>query len=707
VNPVTTQDVTQVHPGGSGDSAARLGPLFAPRGIAVIGVSRDPAKLGAAMTRSLAGFPGTVVGINPRDADPAAGRYRSVADAVSSTGAPIDLAVLCVPAARSAAALTEAAGAEVRAALVCSGGFAEAGGAGVGYQRDLLAAARMSGVALLGPNTSGFLAPAGHLTVSFVPGAAAVAAGPVAIVAASGGVNHALAFLLTEAGVGVSLAVGVGGAVDVTAAEVLSWLAADEDTRAVALHVESVPNGPGLIAAVRTVAASKPVVALVVGRNDVADFAQSHTGALATSWRTTRAALKHAGAVLVDDERQLVDAVTALSALRLTPAADPGVGVVTAQAGPGLLHADGLRGAGVAVPALVPATVSALGELLPPLTYQANPVDTGRPGETIGQVLRCVAADPAITLVSAYTLSEPDVLDLPAAVQSSEAGPLVVGLGGPPDEIRPQRDTLRRLGVPVLASPAALTTAVRALVDDARAQFARPPDGCIPLGGPVVPAGPLDEDQAKTLLASLGVPAPPRRACRDRGEAHQALAELPGPVAVKILDAEVSHKSDIGGVHLGVHDRAELDAALDALDRIAARRYLVETMAPPGVDLIAGASRDPVFGPVVLVGLGGTAAEALADVAVAPAPLTPAQAGALTGEIAGRALLDGFRGGPVADRGAIGRILAALGDLLVCSPLLEAVEINPLRVTGEGLLALDAVVTFRDHAALEEADHHA
>ena len=246
----------------------------------------------------------------------------------------------------------------------------------MGYQRDLLAAARMSGVALLGPNTSGFLAPAGHLTVSFVPGAAAVAAGPVAIVAASGGVNHALAFLLTETGVGVSLAVGVGGAVDVTAAEVLSWLAADEDTRAVALHVESVPNGPGLIAAVRTVAASKPVVALVVGRNDVADFAQSHTGALATSWRTTRAVLKHAGAVLVDDERQLVDAVTALSALRLTPAADPGVGVVTAQAGPGLLHADGLRGAGIAVPALAAATVSALGELLPPLTYQANPVDT-------------------------------------------------------------------------------------------------------------------------------------------------------------------------------------------------------------------------------------------------------------------------------------------------------------------------------------------
>jgi acetate---CoA ligase (ADP-forming) len=681
--------------GPGGLSSARLRPLFAPRGIAVIGASRDPAKLGAAMIRSLASFPGIVAGINPRDFGPPGGRYQSVADAVALTGAPIDLAVLCVPAAVSAAALTEAAEAGVRAALVCSGGYAEAGGAGVGYQRDLLAAARRSGVTLLGPNTSGFVAPAGQLTASFVPGAASVAAGPVAIVAASGGVNHALAFLLTEAGVGVSLAVGLGNAVDVTAADVLSYLAADDSTSAVALHVESVPDGRELIAAVRELTARKPVAALVVGRSDVADFARSHTGALATSWRTTRAALKHAGAVLVDDERQLVDAVTALSAVRLAPAANPGVGVVTAQAGPGLLHADGLRAAGVAIPALSAATTAALGELLPPLTYQANPVDTGRPDGTFGQVLRRVAADPAITVVSAYTLSEPAVLDLPAVVEAARIGPLVVGLGGPPEEVRPQRDSLRRLGVPALTSPAALTAAVRALVDDARARarLARRQPGNACASHPVAPGGPLDEDEAKTILASLGVPAPPRRACDSRDEAHQALAELPGPVAVKILDAAVSHKTDIGGVHLGIVDPAGLDAALDALDRIGASRYLVETMAPAGIDLIAGATRDPVFGPIVLVGLGGTIAEALADVAVAPAPLTPAEAGALADELAGRALLDGFRGGPTADRGAVGAVLAALGDLLCANPLLEAVEINPLRLTSEGLLALDAVIT--------------
>jgi acyl-CoA synthetase (NDP forming) len=669
----------------------RLDPLFAPRGIAVVGASRDLSKLGAVMARSLQGFPGTVVGVNPRDVDPAADRYAGVAEAVAAVG-PIDLAVLCVPAALSAQALADAAAGGVRAALVCSGGYAEAGGIGVGYQQDLAAAATDAGIALLGPNTSGFLAPGRGLTATFVPGAAAVPPGPVAVVAASGGINHALAFLLADAGLGISLAVGLGNAIDVDAADVLRHLASDESTRAVALHVESVSDGAALLAAVRTASARIPVVALVVGRNDVAEFARSHTGALATSWRTTRAALRSAGAVLAEDERALVDAVTALSALRLPPAADPAVGVVTAQAGPGLLHVDGLRGRGVPVPAFAAATRERLAELLPPLTFQANPVDTGRPGPGFGAVLAAVAADPGIDLVSAYALSEPDALDLPGVVDPA-AGPLVVGFGGPPEQVPQQRQALRDLGVPSLSCPSALTTAVVALVDDARAQ-ARAAVGSRPRPVAVeVPPGHLDEDQAKALLGRLGVNTPPRRACADRASAHQALAELPGPLAVKLLDARVTHKSDIGGVHLGVRDAAELDTALDALEAVGASRFLLESMAPAGVDLLVGASRDPVFGPVVLLGLGGVVAEALADVAVAPATVGPAEAGALADELAGRALLGGFRGGPVADRSALGAVLVALGGLLLSHSEIDAVEINPLRVTANGLVALDAVLT--------------
>ena len=677
---------------------SRLDPLFAPQGIVVVGASRDPGKLGAVMARSLHRFPGSVVGVNARDADPEAQRYASVAQAAAASPDPLDLAVLCVPAAVTAQVLQEAADAGVRAALVCSGGYAEAGGEGITHQEDLARVAAQAGVALLGPNTSGFLVPARGLTASFVPGTAALAEGPVAVVAASGGVNHALSFLLADAGLGLSLAVGLGNAVDVDAAQVLEHLAEDEATRVVALHVESVADGRALMAALEEVTRHKPVVALVVGRNDVADFARSHTGALATSWRTTRAALRAAGAVLVDDERELVDAVTALSGLRLPPSPAARVGVVTAQAGPGLLHIDGLRGRSVSVPPLAENTQQALSALLPPLTYQANPVDTGRPDPSFGRVLATVAADPGIDVVSVYALSEPDVLDLPAAVESAGTAAVAVGLGGPGEHVQQTRQALRKLGVPSFVGPAALTNGVGALVEDARLQARA---GGTPLAVPPQQrlSADLDEDEAKALLATLGIATQPRRACDTRAQAHQALTELPTPVAVKLLDAAVTHKSDVGGVHLGVRTREDLDAALDAIEAAGARRFLVETMAPSGIDLLVGASRDPVFGPVVLVGLGGTVAEALADVAVAPAPLSAAAAAALLDDLSGRALLEGFRGGPVVDRAAVGEVLAALGALLVAAPQVAEVDINPLRALPGRLLALDAVLTLEEERA--------
>jgi Acyl-CoA synthetase (NDP forming) len=169
---------------------------------------------------------------------------------------------------------------------------------------------------------------------------------------------------------------------------------------------------------------------------------------------------------------------------------------------------------------------------------------------------------------------------------------------------------------------------------------------------------------------------------------------------VKLLDATVLHKTEVGGVHLGIRTPGELDVALDAL--AAAPEILVEAMAPPGVDLVVGARRDPVFGPTVLVGLGGTVAEALADVALRVAPVAPAEAAAMVDELACRALLDGWRGGPVLDRAALGAVVAALGALLLTHPHLEDVEINPLRVTATGLVALDAVI----RVIREDADGH-
>ena len=747
-----------------------LTPLLAPEGVVVIGASRQAGKLGAAMARSLAPFPGARALVNARRPDPAEGVYASVAEAAAHTEGRLHLAVLCVPASGCAQALAEAAAAGCRAALVCAGGFGEAGPEGEEYAEELRRVVRETGVRLLGPNTSGFFAPHLGLTASFVAAAGQLPAGDIAVVAASGGVNHALSFDLVAAGNGISLGVGIGAGLDVTAADVLEHLVEDSRTTAVALHLETVPDGPRLVAAVRRLAVAKPVVALVVGRSDIGDFARSHTGALATSWRTTRAALRQAGAVVVDDERELVDALTALSRIRLRPLSDAGLGIVTAQAGPGLLLADRAGTDGIRIPELTMTTRHALSELLPPLTYQRNPVDTGRPAETFARVLDTTAADPAVDLLAVYALTEPDSIDLASVAQDAGLGAdssAVVVIGGLPEDVAEQRTRLHKAGVPALTGPASAANAVRALVADARQRALRVEAGGVspasafdaadtattfaatapsPVAparergqegdavafssasvlaatdaGPApsaharqrassdaeglpseaiaaVPLGPLDEDAAKTFLAGLGIRTPDRVACDNRAEAHHALRRLGGPVAVKVLDAAILHKTEIGGVHLRVRTAEELDAALDAIG--TDRRYLVEAMAPAGVDLVLGVRRDPVFGPVVLAGLGGTAAEALADVAIRLAPLSVTEAATMPDELAARALLDGWRGGPVLDRAEFGRVVAALAAALAVSPETAEIEINPLRLTADGLIALDAVIV-----PTEENDH--
>jgi len=689
-------------------TSSGLEALFAPRGIAVVGASTRPDKLGAVMARSLHDFAGAVALVNPRGAGAGDGLHPSVDAAVRATG-PIDLAVLCVPASRSAAALEGAAAAGVRAAVVCAGGFAESGGEGVDHQRAIAAVVASTGVRLLGPNTSGFLCPRRRLTVSFVPGAARVPAGRVGVLATSGGVNHALSFLLAEAGVGVSLAVGVGNGVDVAAADVLDHLAGDPATAAIALHLETVADGRALVDSVERLTVSKPVVALVAGRNGGGDFARSHTGALATSWRTARAALRQAGAVVVDDEGELVDAAVALSMTRLEPRADPGVAVVTGQAGPGLLAIDALHDRRVRLPELTTDTRRRLASLLPPLTYQRNPVDTDRPAEGFADVLATVGADPGVDLVALYALAEPEVLGLAAVVARARLGgvrPALVAVGGPADEVNAVRERLHASGVPVLGTPSALAVAAAAMVDDSRARARAPhvdPASAVAVDVPV-PGHPPDEHEAKTLLGSLGVATPPRRVCSSREGAHRALDELRAPLAVKMLGAGLLHKTEVGGVHLGVRTAAELDRALDALAAAGGRCYLLETMVPDGIDLIVGARRDPVFGPVVLLGLGGVAAEALADVAVRLAPLDPEEAARMPDELAGRNLLDGWRGLPRLDRGELASVLVLLGDLVVAAPWVSEVEVNPLRLTPQGLVALDAVITTADgdgHAAAD------
>lgn len=678
-------------------SVDRLGRLFAPTAVAVIGASTSPGKLGSVMVDAVTRGSGgalPVYPVNPRIEE--TGFHRSIEAAATAHGAPIDLAVLCVPAVATPSALQEAADAGTGAAVVCSGGFAEAGPEGVAAQQELARIRASTGIRILGPNTSGFFRPGAGTRVSFVPTVEHIRPGTVAVVSASGGMNHALSFLLSERGVGIGLGVGLGNSVDVTNADVLDYLCADDSITAIALHVESVTDGRALLDAVRTVTAHKPVVALVVGRADVTAFAESHTGALATSWKVTRSLLAESGAVVVDTEYELVDALTVLSRTRLPANPAPGVGVVTAQAGPGLVILDGLLAHGVDVPLLAESTQRRIAELLPPMTFQANPVDTGRPGPTFADVLTATAADPAIDALAVYALAEPGAIDLPAAVRQSAVAarlPVVLGAGGPAESFAGPAGSAPVLGVPMVTSPTALATGVWALVRDARARFlasARVTDDTAVIGAS--PTFPIDEHGAKTILDALGIRTPQRRACHDRAAAHRALDALPGPVAVKTLDAGVIHKTDISGVHLGIGTGAELDDALDALDRIGAPAYLVESMAEPGTELILGVRRDAVFGPVVVAGLGGTSAEAIGDVAIRSGDITTAGAEAMLDDLQSAAVLDGRRGGPVLDRSEFARIAVTLARFVADHPEIGDIEINPLRLTARGLIALDAVI---------------
>ncbi len=525
-----------------------------------------------------------------------------------------------------------------------------------------------------------------------------------------------LAFQLATAGLGLHLGVGIGNALDVTAADVLDHLAAapeavthalwrnssakahepapDGPPGPVALHVEGVSDGRRLVEAVERLTDRVPVVALVVGRTDVGHLARSHTGALTPAWRTARACLRAAGAVLVDDEREMVDALVALEKGRLGAQRDPGVGLVTGQAGPAVLFTDRLKTVGVSVPPVGPGTTHRLAELLPALTHQGNPVDTGRPGESFADVLTAVGSDPAIGLLAVYALLEPGAFDLAAAVRAAadrlgpEGAAVIVATGGPPDDVAAARRALAAAGIAAYDGVAGAVAGVRALVDDARGRAAKADAGpAVRLVVPEAFALPVGEHEGKRLLEWLGIATPARVACDDRSDAHGAFARLGAPVVVKMAEPVVLHKALVGGVRLGVRTGDDLDAALDALDAAGARRYLVEETVPPGLDLIVGARRDPVFGPVVLVGLGGELAEDLETVTVRPAPLDETTAASMLDEILAASRPDRV------DGVALAGVVTSLGALLAAVPELDEIEINPLRATGDGrLVALDVVV---------------
>lgn len=348
-----------------------LARLFAPRSIAVVGASANSEKAGYQALKALDTFEGEIWPVNPQGG---AILGRKVYTQVKNLPAPADLVILAVPSQASVQAFSEVASTGCGGALIISGGFAETGNEGATRQSALSDVIQKSPTRLLGPNTSGFINPYVGCRASFVPGLEKVRAGNVAVVAQSGGVNLALTFQLHNMGLGVSLAVGLGNAVDVGAVDVLDYLTNDHVTKAIVVHFEGIENGRVLYDAIKRLTPIKPVVALVAGRTDVGEFAQSHTGKILGSFERKTAMLRQAGAIVVETTDDAADAAAALSMIRLRPASAPKLAVVTGQAGPGLLIADALNQAGAELAAFTQETRSKLAELLPPMTDSVEEV---------------------------------------------------------------------------------------------------------------------------------------------------------------------------------------------------------------------------------------------------------------------------------------------------------------------------------------------
>ena len=672
--------------------------LFAPASVAVVGASSAVEKAGYQAMLALASFSGEVFPINPK-VDAILGR--KAYPSLRALGRPVDLVIFAVPALACVEAVREAVACKCGGGLVVSGGFSETGLEGAGLEAELGQACRESGFRLLGPNTAGFVNKQLSLTASFLPSAQLIPSGQVAVVAQSAGINLTVSFLIEKLGYGVSCAVGLGNSVDVDAADVLEFVARDPATRAIALHLEGVRDGRRLYETIRRVSPSKPIAVYTVGRTEISEFARSHTGNLIGSYALRRSALEQAGAVLVDSTEELAMAAVVLSLHRLPPKLDPGVGVITAQAGAGLAILDLLQDRRVSVPSLSPSTQESIAAWLPPMTFQKNPVDTARPGPSFLEVVVAVAQDPLVDAVACYALSEPAALrpsEVFAEVQRRVTKPLLFGTMGPRDEVRGVSEALRAQGLYVAHSPEALARATSALCRDAsqRARLARAsaPDcvACPPIGREAP-----DEHSTKQMLEALGIGSPRRAACASHEEAHQALRRLAKPVVAKILSPEIEHKTEVGGVRLNIADAATLDEALAALDTIpltSKRRYLIEEMAAPGLELIISAKRDSSFGPFVMVGLGGIYAEALRDTVTRLAPLTRMEAEEMLEQLRAAALFAGFRGQSKLDRAALASTLVALGQFLCQQPRVASIELNPVRVYSSGLLALDALRIF-------------
>ncbi len=659
-------------PSVGGTVSRSLDSLFSPRSVAVVGASRDPAKWGGQLARgALKGRHRRIVGLVNRSGGEILGSasHRTLAELPDAP----ELVVACVPAAAFEQTVDEALDVGARAIVGISAGVGEA------EERALGRRVRDADAILLGPNCLGVFDRDAELDlapwVDFPPG-------EIGLIAQSGNLSFELGLLAAREGLGFSRFASLGNQADLEAAELVESFARHATTKLIALYVEDFRDGRAFARAAAS--AGKPVVLLTVGGSEAGvRAARSHTRALASDLAVVDAACRAAGIVRVSTPRELIEvAKPLLSGKRLRGRR---LVVLGDGGGHGVVAADVAARHGLEVPLLTPSLAAELAAVLPGTATTDNPVDFAGGGEqdvrTFERVVQLLldSGEADALLVTGYfggygTAAEREVAVALVGAAERSGVPLVV------HSLFPDSKALVDSGALAYREIERAVSALAALVD-------REPR-CVPaLASEVVP--PVEEGYfaARTLVEDAGVPMIAARPVATAAEARAAAAELGYPVGLKSLVSE--HKSDAGGVVLDLADPDELDAAYRGFP---AGPCSVERMAVvgDGLELIVGVRRDPRFGPVLLVGLGGVFAEVFGDVALALAPVEPAEAERLLRSLRCAPLFDGARGRPRLDVAAAANAASALSQLAARAPWIAELEVNPLLVTADGALGLDA-----------------
>ena len=706
-------------------TASKLDALFNPASIAIVGATNDVGRIGGVPLELMLrrGYQGRLLPINPKYSEVQGVKAFPTLTAV---GAPIDMAIVAVPAQVVPQTLEDAIAAGVKSLVLFSSGFAEVDEAGRAVQEQLAARARAAGVRLLGPNCLGVMAfKAGiYATFSPAPRAGVTKTGNIAIVSQSGAFGAFAYSLARLKGLGMSYWMTTGNEADIEFADCVEWLARDPATSVILGYMEGCRDGAKLKRALALAQEMGKSVAITkVGRSALGSAAAaSHTAALTGQDAVYDALFRQYGVWRARTVDELF--TVGYAASTLPRPASSRIGLLTVSGGVGVLMADDADDAGLDVAEMPAGAQDAIRAVIP-FAGPRNPVDiTGQfqnHPELLGTTLKAMLGrgadegryDMALFFPAAGLLGSPEPRSrsmigalLDAHARQPQAALALTGLTRPE-----QRAQLEEGGVPVFDEPSAAVRAFGALAffgASARRAAARRAQGQVGLAAPAapLPSHALTEYDALQLLAGAGMPVMPCALAATADEAVSAAQTLGFPVVVKLSSRDITHKSDIGGVKLHLGDAASVRAAFDAIMASARAAQpgahidgvLVAPMVKGGVECILGVQRDPVFGPVVMFGIGGILVEAIKDVSFRVAPFDEDEARSMIDEIRARRILDGMRGAPATDIDALARAIAALSRFAALhASQLESLDINPFVVLprGSGAMALDAVLITR------------